>query len=372
MTLRDRFVDYVKNGGAPFCSPQIGAGAGFDTKLAGKEWISGTTLEDTLAAVARFDMVPLINIGCAYETALPFQWETVREVREAAKIVRTDRLHTPVGDLTRSVVETIREGSFQPKYPVTDEDDLDALAYYLDALKDADFAEVTRHVRQAVELVDGKGALSVQWAVQPYELFCFPNTVDTVLLHHDCPDRCRALMDKIVAIDRKLFRAVAAGGGDFIFLGAPAAEMLSPDLYERLIIPYSQAVTSEAHDAGLLVYSHICSPIEPFLSMGFYNRMGIDLFETLSAPPVGNIVSLANALTKLDSRICTRGNIGLDVLLKGSTDEVRDAARRVMDDAKGRKHIVAASDYLFYETPEENVRAMCAAVREKRDGTSIS
>ena len=35
-----------------------------------------------------------------------------------------------------------------------------------------------------------------------------------------------------------------------------------------------------------------------------------------------------------------------------------------MDAAKGRKHIVAASDYLLYDVPEENVIAMCDAVEE--------
>ena len=35
MTNRERFINYIKNGEGKFiCSPQIGAGAGFDTKLA--------------------------------------------------------------------------------------------------------------------------------------------------------------------------------------------------------------------------------------------------------------------------------------------------------------------------------------------------
>jgi uroporphyrinogen-III decarboxylase len=140
--------------------------------------------------------------------------------------------------------------------------------------------------------------------------------------------------------------------------------MLSPRIYERLIIPYSQVVTEAAHAYGLLVYSHICSPVEPFLTMGFYNRMGIDLFETLSPPPVGNVASLKEALGKLDPAICTRGNVGLDVLLNGTQEDVKRKVEDILRDSAGRKHIVAASDYLFYNTPEENVRAMADAVKE--------
>jgi hypothetical protein len=364
MTNREKFIDYVKRGGKPICSPQIGAGAGFDTKLAGKEWTSETTLEDTLAAVARFDIVPLVNIGCPYETGMNIQWQTVKNERSGDRATIEHRLETPAGALTRSIIETKREGSFQPKYPVTGEDDLDAMEYYIDVLAETDFTDVTTQTAQAVKTIGGRGALSVQWAVQPYELLCFPNTVDNVMLHNDFPERCMAMMEKIVTIDSKLFKAVAAGGADFIFLGAPAAEMLSPSIYERLIIPYSQRVTASAHESGLLVYSHICSPIEPFLTKGFYNRMGIDLFETLSPPPVGNVASLADALGKLDARICTRGNIGLDVLLNGSVEDVRRKTFEALQDSRGCKHIVAASDYLFYNTPEENVRAMADAVRE--------
>jgi len=76
MTNRETFVNYVKNGGKSFCSPQIGAGAGFDTKFMGKEWISDTTLEDTLITVRSFDMIPLINIGCPFESCAPeIMWE---------------------------------------------------------------------------------------------------------------------------------------------------------------------------------------------------------------------------------------------------------------------------------------------------------
>ena len=51
MTNRQKLLNYIKNGGDEFiCSPQIGAGAGFDTKMAGKTWFSQTTHEDTKRA----------------------------------------------------------------------------------------------------------------------------------------------------------------------------------------------------------------------------------------------------------------------------------------------------------------------------------
>lgn len=184
------------------------------------------------------------------------------------------------------------------------------------------------------------------------------------MLAFDCPERFIKLMDKIVILDEKLIKAVAKGGADFIFLGGPGSEMLSPEYYEKFIIPYSQIVASIAHSHGLLVYSHICSPIEPFLTMGFYNRMGIDLFETISLPPVGNVKSLEDALEKIDPRICTRGNLALDILYNSSIEEIKAKVYHILKQSCGRKHIVAASDYLFYDIPSESVRAMVEAARE--------
>ncbi len=365
MNNRERFIEYVKNGGKQFCSPQIGAGAGFDTKMVGKEWISETNLEDTIAAAGMFDIVPLFNLGCPYEEGMTVKWETVKtEKQEEDKIITDQILKTTKGSLTRRNIELKYEGAFQPKYPVTDKDDFDAMEYYIDALSDADFSVVTNFTKRSMETINGRGPLSIQWAAQPYELLCLPNTVDTLMLQIDYPERCEILMEKIVDIDKKLFKAVATGGADFIFLGAPAAEMLSPSIYERLIIPYSQRVTAAAHESGLMVYCHICSPIEPFLTMGYFNQMGIDLFETISPPPVGNVKSLVDALEKLDEKICTRGNIGLDVLLNGSSQDVKDKTIEVMKSSVGRKHIVAASDYMFYSTPEHKVSVMADTVRD--------
>jgi uroporphyrinogen-III decarboxylase len=96
--------------------------------------------------------------------------------------------------------------------------------------------------------------------------------------------------------------------------------------------------------------------------MGFYNEMGIDLFETLSPPPVGNVPDLSKARDILDDNMCTRGNIGLDLMLNGTVEEVEKATVEVLEATKGTKHMVAASDYLFYDIPLENARAIVDTV----------
>jgi len=360
MTHKEKFIDYVKNGGKQICSPQIGGGAGFDSKIVSKKWLSETTIEDTIFATQQFaGMVPLYNIGvdfglCNNELA----WKVI-DTENTDEYRKTQmKLETKVGALYQSVTEEPYKGGFRNLCPVTKEDDLKVLEYYIDTLINSDFSPIEVYVKEQVDIIAGRGALDVQWATQPYELLCFPDTVNTVMLAMDIPDRFKLIMDRILLLNKKLFKAVKSGGADFVFLGGPASEIVSPYIYDEFIVPYSQMTTEDAHNEGLLIYSHICSPIEPFLTKGYYNQMGIDLFETLSPPPVGNVVSIADALSKIDSNICTRGNLGLDVLLNSTPEIVREKTLEIINQSKGRKHIVAASDYLFYDTPIENVQAM--------------
>lgn len=375
MTNRQKFLNYVKDGGDKFiCSPQIGGGAGFDAKMSGKGWLSDPTFEDTKKVCEMFDMVPLYNFGLPDLTQLTpdFKWvRTQNGMDTRGRRVQENSFETPHGVLVSKTIEEQVKGGAQVKYPVTDEGELGIVEYYLDALLDVgDFSLVSEQVGSIRKALGEEEPLDIQWSMQPYELMCFPDTMNTAIFAMECPELFKRLMDKILRLDERLLKAVAEGGADFVFLGGPGSEMISPRYYEDYLVPYSKIITDMAHENGLLIYSHICSPIEPMLTMGYYDRMGIDLFETLSEAPVGNVRSIADAFSKISPGICTRGNIGLDSLLQCKPREIREMSLKILETAAGmnRKHILAASDYLFYDTPAENVHAMCEAVREFNGG----
>jgi len=372
MNARERFIDCVKNGTEkPFVSLQIGAGAGFDCKLAGKEWISEGTLEDTIRSYEIVGCEPLFNIGLpdlgsAVES---LKWQQVHENTDILR--KTFRsLETPFGQITVQFNEQKKHGMTPVKYALTADSPnvFDIISYYAEqhakgikAIPDL----LKPHLQQAQSF----GPVSVQWNIQPFELFGLPSVESLAILAMLQPDPYHQCCNLIADINIELIKAVFLAGADFVFLGAPGSEMLSPSIYEDFIVPYSQKITDAVHRMGGLIYSHICSPVEPFLSMGHYNRMGIDLFETLSPPPVGNVASLTKAREVIDSCVCTRGNIGLDVLLNGTQEEVEQATIDVIEATKGSKHMVAASDYLFYDIPLENVKTVVKTTYEYSKST---
>ena len=370
MTKREQFIDYVKNGGERLvCSPQI-SGAGYDTKLAGKEWCCEGRMEYNVEACNRYHMLPLYNVGLdptMHSEKLHWICDRDEKLTDPDRIIREYHLDTPYGTMYRHSEERPHNGGFNTVDAINGAEDFDMLEYVVDtALAEEDFSCYTKWGKEVSDFFGDDGPVSIQWCMQPYEMLGFPNTVTTVMLAMDDEERFFRLMDKILALDCKIIDALAPTGIQFVFLGGPGSELISPAYYEKYLVPYSKKVTDYAHSKGLMIYSHICSPIEPMLSMGYYNQMGIDLFETLSPQPEGNILSIADAFSKLDPSICTRGNVSMSLLMQGTPEEIKRSVFEIMDaaHAQGRKHMVGASDCLLFDTPEENVQALCDAFDE--------
>lgn len=362
---RRRFLDYVRGGGdQPYVSLQIGAGAGFDARLAGREWNSEATLADTIAAYQRVGCDPLLNVAIPPfgQVFPPLAWEHQTEIVGNDRITQS-HLETPFGPLQFKIHETKKTGATPMVYPLGADDPLDPVLWYADQHARA-IDYIPDLLGPVLEEAQPHGAVSIQWNLQPFELFGLASVPDLVLQAMLNPTRYRQVCDRIREVNILLARKVIQCGADFVFLGGPGAEMLSPRLYEEYLVPDSQAISRAVHEAGGLIYSHVCSPVEPLLTMGYFNQMGIDLFETLSGPPVGNVADLAAARRILDPNICTRGNIGLDVLLNGSVEQVIEATQAVLRATAGTRHIVAASDYLFHDIPLENARAVVETVNK--------
>jgi hypothetical protein len=56
----------------------------------------------------------------------------------------------------------------------------------------------------------------------------------------------------------------------------------------------------------------------------------------------------------------------LDVLLNATVDEVEAATIQIIQATRNYKHMVAATDYLFYDVPLESVKTMVRTVKNYR------
>ncbi len=178
MSIRSDLIDYMHHGSKkPFVSLQIGAGAGFDTKLAGKTWNSETTLQDTIRAYEIAGGHPLFNIGLPdiAKSNPVFVRKTNVEDKENERITES-WMETPFGQLYWKGHEIPKQGYVPISYPVSFNDGLKAFDYVRwtadQHAKSLDF--ITEDLGADLELLKKHGPVSVQWNLQ---LFGLP-TVD--------------------------------------------------------------------------------------------------------------------------------------------------------------------------------------------------
>lgn len=198
----------------------------------------------------------------------------------------------------------------------------------------------------------------------PYFLYALPGFADKPLMMHMTePERFAESMRRAEDALHHVARLLVSIGIDFIWIGAPGTELLSPDIWEALVIPQARRTVEVVKRAGGRVHFHCCGQSRLWIERGFYNRIGMDIVETLSPPASGNVEDLAAARACIDRVIVTRGNIDLGLLRQGMPEQCADAARKVLEATRGWPHIMGAADAILYGTPRENldaVRQVCA------------
>jgi uroporphyrinogen decarboxylase len=92
---------------------------------------------------------------------------------------------------------------------------------------------------------------------------------------------------------------------------------------------------------------------------------GVDVFETLTPPPVGD-VDLAEVKRRIGDSVCLKGYGDLLYVIKmGTPQDVDGMVREAMQiAAPGGGFIMGTSDSIREDTPRENIRAYFDAVRE--------
>lgn len=154
-------------------------------------------------------------------------------------------------------------------------------------------------------------------------------------------------------------------GADFISVSGNMASgsMAGPSMFRKYIMPFEKRLIDLAHSKGGKVIYHNCGDAKYLLPI--YNEMGIDMYESLTAPPYGD-TDLVTALNTIQPPTVLSGNLDQIHFLKVATpEEIRAEVKRVMDLVKPRgSFIFACTDYLCEGTPEANIRALAEAAME--------
>ncbi len=180
------------------------------------------------------------------------------------------------------------------------------------------------------------------------------NYLNTKTVMYSNPGAWRPLMERLSSLTAKYLNAQIAAGAQAVQLFDSWAGCLSPDDYERYVLPHTRATI-----AGL-------TPGVPVIHFS----TGTGGFLKLLRAAGGNVIGvdwrvhLDEAWERLGHDVGIQGNLDPAALLS-SPREIRRRVEEILRRAGGRPgHIFNLGHGVFPQTPVENVIAMVEAVHE--------
>ena len=324
--------------------------------LAKKKWYSEVTLADHIEAARVCGYHPLF-VGY---TPYPAFQTTTRLVEQDENRRRFEHtISTPRGRLVNHTEDRAFDSVVWLDATVSDVGQLDIVDWISEqVIAGARDESIRAAFTAAVAQARPHGVVEYQLEL-PFFLYGMIGFSHVpIMMYLDYPDRYQASMALAEQALYRMADILIACGVDFIWIGSPGTEISSPTIMEKVIVPQARKMVEHVHGRGGRVHFHCCGRSKLWIEKGYFNQIGMDLLETLAPPPTGTVDDLAAARRMIDRKIVTKGNIDLERILKGSVDEMRLAARKVMEATAGYSHLVGAADAILYGTPVENLRAI--------------
>ncbi len=162
----------------------------------------------------------------------------------------------------------------------------------------------------------------------------------------------------------ELYRLVATAGADLVLLGDDYSDkngpMMSPRQFNELILPCDAAVVAAAKNAGLYCIKHTDGDVR--LIMDALVSTGVDCLEPLEPVPG---MELRPILERYPGRIAVMGNISIDLLARGSVEEVVAEVRRTLQDVSAHgPHIMSSANTITSWVRPENYLALVNTTKQ--------
>ncbi|MBM4086492.1 MAG: hypothetical protein FJ272_17050 [Planctomycetes bacterium] len=178
------------------------------------------------------------------------------------------------------------------------------------------------------------------------------------------PQFAKALMAIGAAYYAELFPRAVAAGADVVFLGDDYSDkngpMMSPRMFEEIILPHDAAVVSAIRKAGAYCIKHTDGDIRKIMD-GLVGT-GINALGPLEDVPG---MELDRIFEKYPGRITVMGNVSVDLLSRGTIEQVVAATHRLLREvsAKG-PHIMSSGNTIASCVRPENYVALVRTTQE--------
>lgn len=202
-----------------------------------------------------------------------------------------------------------------------------------------------------------------------FEIGCALRGMDTYLMDLiERPKLIEALNEKILGLQMELYGIYLDACGEFLDVietgddyGGGTGPLVSPDCFRRMLKPYRARMNAFIRKKAphIRIFHHTCGNVRRLIPDLI--ETGIDILNPVQPVPGMEPTRLAREFGR---DICFHGAVDTIHVMRGSTEEVRQAARKLCEDFSGASWIVAPANHLQDDVPAENVVALFEAIRE--------
>lgn len=273
--------------------------------------------------------------------------------------------HTPAGDLWNETTYYIADPPTVTRGWIKDlRDDLPKLRYMFPQVTGYDRTPLDEQLQAAGDDAAVCCGIGVPGLHELHTWFDGGH-IGAVYAMNDYPDE----FDELIAMQQDRCLRIAEmsidAKPDFFMLGASGLWTLqSPEVFRKYSLPVIKKTTRMAKEAGIPSFLHSCGKQRELVEI-LVNETDLDCINPLEIPPMGDC-DLAELKRTYGLRIAMMGNIHTtDVMLRGTPDDVRRAARECIDAAaEGGGFILSTGDQCGRDTPDENIFALIQTARE--------
>ena len=223
---------------------------------------------------------------------------------------------------------------------------------------------------QAIKETNAKGqaVLSGSWSCFFHNVCDFFGMENYFVKMYTDPDVVEAVTEHVAdfyyRINERLFSQAADQIDMFFFgndFGSQRDMLISPELFDRFVMPYFVRFTDQAHRYGMKVLLHSCGSIERIIPRLI--DAGVDALHPIQALAAN--MDAETLSRKYNGRIVFVGGVDTQRLLPfGTPQQVRDEVRRLRD-LFGENYVVSPShESILPGVPPENLIAMAEAAAE--------
>ena len=190
---------------------------------------------------------------------------------------------------------------------------------------------------------------------------CLIGSEQEIYDYYDDPAPFYERRDKILEHSEKKFKKLISlpQPPDFICTGASGTLVFQTvEAFRQLGLPIVKQMTRLAREAGLPSHIHSCGPEKELVKI-LAEETDLTIVDPLEIPPMGDC-DLREIKRLYGHKLVLKGNLHTtNVMLRGTPDEVTEAAKRAIDDAaEGGGFILSTGDQCGRDTPFENIEAL--------------